>query len=87
MAWPAVPNYHSVVSGTVRYSDGVEPGPFPDEVTLVDRFRNDKQNGEHRIHFQARGRTSEPPSGQAFALAAYDLGDYPSNTAGAVGGI
>jgi len=77
MAWPASPNSLSVVSGTVRYAGGAGAGPFPEEVTLVDRFRRDGQAGEHRIHFRARRRATESPSAGAFTLAAYDLGDYP----------
>ncbi len=76
ITWPASPTALSVVSGTVRYADGPEAGPLPEEVTLVDRFRRDGQASEHRIHFRARHRATEPPSAGAFTLAAYDLGDY-----------
>ena len=77
MTWPASPNSHSVVSGTVRYADGALAGPLPEEVTLVDRFQRDEQASEHRIHFRARRRSAEAPSADTFTLAAYDLGDYP----------
>jgi hypothetical protein len=82
IAWAAVPEYHSAVSGTVRYASGADPHPFPEEVTLVDRFVHNEGRGEHRIHFLARRRASEALSAEEFALAAYDLGDFPWDVTG-----
>ena len=78
--WPASPKYHSVWSGTVRYADAAAAGPLPEELTLVDRFANDGQAGEHRIHFRARRRTVEPPPAGDFMLGGYGLDDYPWDT-------
>jgi len=77
LTWPASPDYHSLVTGKVRYADGAGSGPLPEEVTLVDRAGTNSQVGERRTHFQARRRISQAPLAQSFTLAAYDLGDYP----------
>jgi hypothetical protein len=77
MAWPASPDSLSVTRGTVRYADEVGAPPLPEEVTLETRFGRDGRLGEHRIHFQARRRSTEPPPAVALTLTAYGLGDYP----------
>ena len=43
----------------------------------MDRFANDGQAGEHRIHFRARRRAAEAPSAGTLTLAGYGLDDYP----------
>jgi hypothetical protein len=74
---PANPDSLVVMSGTARYSDEAGQSPLPEEVTSVTRSGGGAGTGQHRIHFEARRRTNEPPAAVDFTLAAYGLGDYP----------